>query len=122
MKESEKSFKKEIDYHRYWKEMYEKEHKLRQEVEGELSIVKTITIDSSPEMRGAKEEINDLKNKIADLEEALNSRDYFKSSDYQFLVDENRRLEEERNELVLDNKRLAAEVEDRIARIRKSGM
>ena len=122
MKESKKSFKKEIDYHLYWKEMYEKEHKLRQEIEGELSIVKTITIDSSPEMRGAKEEINDLKNKIADLEEALNSRDYFKSSDYQFLVDENRRLEEERNELVLDNKRLAAEVEDRIARVRKSGM
>ena len=33
---------KEIDYHRYWKDMYEKERKLRQEVEGELSIIKNI--------------------------------------------------------------------------------
>ena len=26
---------KEIDYHRYWKDMYEKEHKLRLEAEGQ---------------------------------------------------------------------------------------
>ena len=35
-------FKDEIDYHRYWKDQYEKERKLRQEVEGELSIIKNI--------------------------------------------------------------------------------
>jgi hypothetical protein len=35
-------FEKEIDYHRYWKERYEKEHKLRQEAEGEMTIVKGI--------------------------------------------------------------------------------
>ena len=58
---------KEIDYHRYWKDMYEKEHKLRQEVEGELTIVKTITIDSSPEMRDAKIEITKLKKEICEL-------------------------------------------------------
>jgi len=58
---------KEIDYHRYWKGMYEKEHKLRQEVEGELTIVKTITIDSSPEMRDAKKEITKLKKEICEL-------------------------------------------------------
>ena len=66
-----------------WEEKYEKEHKLRQEVEGELSIVKTITIDASPEMRDAKKKIdelqnnldrirsenNDLYNKIADFKE-----------------------------------------------------
>ena len=40
-----------------WEEKYEKEHKLRQEAEGELTIVKTITIDSSPEMRDAKAKI-----------------------------------------------------------------
>ena len=40
-----------------WEEKYNKEHKLRQEAEGELTIVKTITIDSSPEMRAAKKEI-----------------------------------------------------------------
>ena len=48
-------------------EMYKKEHKLRQEVEGELTIVKTITIDSSPEMREAKKEITKLKKEICEL-------------------------------------------------------
>ena len=27
----DREFEKEIDYHRYWKDMYEKEHQLRQE-------------------------------------------------------------------------------------------
>ena len=48
-------------------EMYKKEHKLRQEVEGELTIVKTITIDSSPEMREAKKEITELKKELCEL-------------------------------------------------------
>ena len=81
---------KEIDYHRYWKDMYEKEHKLKQEVEGELTIVKTITIDSSPEMRDAKKEITKLKKEICELRQ--------------------------------DNRRLAHEVEDKVNRMRKSGM
>ena len=81
---------KEIDYHRYWKDMYEKEHKLRQEVEGELTIVKTITVDSSPEMRDAKREITKLKKEICELRQ--------------------------------DNRRLAYEVEDKVNRMRKSGM
>ena len=119
-----------------WKEKYEKEHKLRQEVEGELTIVKTITIDSSPEMRDAKAKIKELRdsldrfkeennecyNRIADLTESLKSKDYFKDPDYKFLVDENRRLEEERNELLVDNKKLAAQIEDKINQMRKSGM
>ena len=33
-----------------------------------------------------------LKNKIADFEETLKSRDYTRQHDYQFLIDENRRL------------------------------
>ena len=81
---------KEIDYHRYWKDMYEKEHKLRQEAEGELTIVKTITVDSSPEMRDAKKEITKLKKEICELRQ--------------------------------DNRRLAHEVEDKVNRMRKSGM
>ena len=40
-----------------WEEKNEKEHKLRQEAEGELTIVKTITIDASPEMRDAKKRL-----------------------------------------------------------------
>ena len=62
-----------------------------------------------------------LRNKIADFEETLKSRDYFKQHDYQFLVDENRKLEEERNMLILDNKRLAAQIDDQVNRLRKVG-
>jgi len=50
-----------------WEEMYKREHKLRQEAEGELTIVKTITIDSSPEMREAKKENTKLKKEICEL-------------------------------------------------------
>ncbi len=74
------------------------------------------------ELEQLKEENNNLKNRIADLEETLKSKDYFKDPDYKFLVDENRRLEEERNELLVDNKKLAAQIEDKIDQMRKSGM
>ena len=104
-----------------WKEKYEKEHKLRQEAETETILVKGIGMNS-PEMKAANNEINDLKNQIANLEESLKSKDYFKDPDYKYLVDENRRLESERNELLMDNKKLAAQVEDKINKLRKSGM
>ena len=105
-----------------WKEKYEKEHKLRQEAENEMVLIKGITVTNSPELRAANNEINDLKNKIADLEETVRSKDYFKDPDYQYLVDENRRLESERNELLTDNKKLAAQIEDKMDQLRKSGM
>ena len=122
MKELKKSFKNEIDYHRYWKVMYEKEHKLRQEAEGEMSILKTISVHSSHEMREAKEEINELKNKIASLEDTLTSRDYFEKPDYNYLIEENRRLEEESNELRVDNQKLALQIDGYVSRLRKSGV
>ena len=122
MKESEKLLKKEIDYHRYWKEQYEKERKLRQEVEIEIVLIKGITITNSPELRAANSEINDLKNKIANLEETVKSKDYFRDPDYQFLIGENNRLEQERNELLLDNKKLAQQVDDKINQLRRSGV
>ena len=119
-----------------WKEKYDKEHKLRQEAEGELTIIKTITIDSSPEMRDAKAKIEELQNngdrlrkensgcynRIADLTESLKSKDYFEKPDYKYLVDENRRLEQEKNELLVDNKKLAMQVEEKINQLRKSGL
>ncbi len=126
-----------------WEEKYKKEHKLRQEAEGEMSILKTISVHSSPEMRKAnaqikelhnslerfKKENNECYNRIADLTESLKSKDYFKDPDYKFLVEENlnlrRRiteLEQEVLETKADNIRLAKEVEDRIDKMRKSGM
>ena len=91
------------------------------DAELETSLVKAIGINS-PEMRAAKEEINDLKNKIASLEDCLDSRDYTRQHDYKFLIDENRVLEEERNMLLLDNKRLAQQIDDQVNRLRKAGM
>ena len=119
-----------------WEEKYKKEHTLRQEAEGELTIVKTITIDSSPEMRDAKAKIKELQdsldrfkkennecyNRIADLNETLKSKDYFEKPDYKFLVDENHRLEQQYLEVMADNKKLAAQVEDKMDQLRKSGL
>ena len=112
--EERKKFKKEIDYHRYWKDMYEREHKLRQEAQGETTIVKGIGINS-PEMKEAQQ-------KIKELETVLRSRDYTKQHDYKFLVDENKKLHKEIDEIKQDNKRLAHHIEDRIDRARKAGM
>ena len=114
--------KKEIN----WKER-------AQEAEGELSILRGIETNRVKEAQArsnqlqdeldrVKKENNDLYNKIADLTESLKSKDYFEKPDYQYLIDENRKLEEERNELLTDNKKLAAQIEDKIDQIRKSGM
>ena len=90
------------------------------DAELETSLIKAVGMNS-PEMKAAKEEINTLKNKIADLEETLNSRDYTRQHDYQFLIDENRILEQERNELIIDNKKLAQQIDDQVDRLRKVG-
>ena len=118
-----------------WKEKYKKEHKLRQEAEGETNIVKAIG-QNSPEMKAAKQKIKELQdslerfkkennecyNRIAALTETLESKDYYKDPDYKFLVDENHRLEQQYLEVMADNKKLALEIEDRVNRMRKSGM
>jgi len=107
--------------------------KRAQEAEGELTILKGIETNRVKEAQArsnqlqdeadkVKKENNDLYNKIADLTEVTKSKDYFRDPDYKFLVEENRKLEEERNELLMDNKKLAAQIEDRINRMRKSGM
>ena len=122
------------------KNKYNAEHKSRQEAEGELTIVKTITIDSSPEMRDAKKKIeemqnnldktkkenNDIYNRIATLIEnhkkEVKNLKWIKDHDYIFLVDENKKLHKEVEELKEDNKKLAHEVEGRVNQMRKSGM
>ena len=84
------------------------------DAELETSLIKAVGMNS-PEMKATKKEINDLK-------ETLKSRDYTRQHDYQFLVDENRRLEEERNILTLDNKRLAHQIDDQVNKLRKAGL
>ena len=91
------------------------------DAELETSLVKAVGMNS-PEMKAAKEEINDLKNKIASLEECMNSKDYFKDSDYQFLIDENHRLEQQYLEVIADNKKLAQQIDHQVDRLRKAGM
>jgi len=51
---------KEDQHKENWKEKYEKEHRLRQEAEGELSIVKGIGMNS-PEVIKLKKEICELR-------------------------------------------------------------
>ena len=91
------------------------------DAELETSLIKAVGMNS-PEMKAAKEEINDLKNKIASLEECMNSKDYFKNNDYQFLIDENHRLEQQYLEVMADNRKLAQQIEDQLYRLRRSGM
>ena len=119
-----------------WEEKYKKEHKLRQEAEGELTIVKGISVHMSPEMRDAKKKIEELQNslerfkeennecynRIADLTEVAQSKDYFRDPDYKYLIEENQRLEQERNELLVINKRLNQKTEDQVEKARKAGM
>ena len=57
-----------------------------------------------------------------EAEDKLKSRDYTKQHDYKFLVDENKKLHKEVDELKRDNKRLAHHIEDRIDKSRKAGM
>ena len=107
--------------------------KRAEEAEGELSIMKGIETNRVKEAQARcdhlqaeldrfKKENNECYNRIADLTESLESKDYFKDPDYKYLIEENRRLEAERNELLKDNKKLAAQVEDKIDKLRKSGM
>ena len=70
-------------------------------------------------------EINDLKNRMADLEEDLHSKEYWEKPDYKFLVNENldlRRkiteLEQEVLETKLDNKMLAEQISTMMERMR----
>ncbi len=101
MKESKKSSMKETDY---------------------ILEIEKVKKEADKLMMNKLEEIEELKNKIADLEETVKSKDYFRDPDYKFLVEENHRLEQERNELLMDNKKLAAQIEDKIDQLRKSGM
>ena len=99
---------KEIDYHRYWKDMYEKEHKLRQEAEGELTILKGIETNRVKEAQDAL--ANALE--VNESHQKLNGK-------LQMRIIE---LEQDNLELHADNKKLAKQIEDKIDSLRKAGM
>ena len=105
------ALKKELDLERECSQAgYLENKKLikrAQEAEGELTIIKGIG-NTSPEMKALKEEIKNLK--------------WIKDQDYIFLIDENKKLRKEIEELKNDNKKLAQEIEDRVNRMRESGM
>jgi len=94
-----------------WEEKYNKEHKLRQEAEGEMSILKTISVHSSPEMRDAKAKIQELQNSL-DRFKKENNECYNRIA---HLLKENEEIKE-------DNKKIARQVEDQLTRARKAGM
>ena len=101
---------KEIDYHRYWKDMYEKERKLRQEAQGETTIVKGIGM-SSPEMRDAKARIKELDNSLAIALEINEEHQRY-----------NGKLQTRLTDVEEDNKKLAHQVEDlKMNHVRKAG-
>jgi len=84
-----------------FQEKYEKEHKLRQEAEGELSILKGIETHRVKEAQDALAnalEVNESHQKL------------------------NGKLQQRVTELEEDNKKLAHEIEDRVHKMRKSGL
>ena len=101
---------KEIDYHRYWKDMYEKEHKLRLEAEGETHLVKAVGMNS-PEMKEAKSKIKELELGLANALEVNESHQKL-----------NGKLQGRLTEVEEDNKKLASQVEDKVNQLRKSGV
>jgi len=102
-------FDKEIDYHRYWKDMYEKEHKLRQEAQGEMTIVKGIGINS-PEMKDAQHRIKELDNSLAIALEINESHQRY-----------NGKLQTRLTELEEENKKLYNTLNKKIEDVRKAG-
>ena len=57
-----------------------------------------------------------------ELKKEIKNLKWIKDHDYIFLVDENKKLHKELRELKKDNKKLANEINDRIAQARQSGL
>jgi len=111
--------------------------KRAEEAEGELSIMKGIETNRVKEAQARSSQLqdeldrvhkekNDLFIRIAELIEAnekeVKNLKWVKDHDYIFLVDENKKLHKEVRELKEDNKKLAHEINDRIARAREAGL
>jgi hypothetical protein len=107
----------------------EREHKLRQEAEGELSIMKGIETNRVKEAQArsnhlqkeldrVKKENNDLFNRVADALEINESHQKLNGKLQERLTE----LEQENIEVHADNIKLARQVEDRLNQLRKAGL
>ena len=104
---------------------YKKEHKLRQEAEGEMTILKTISVHSSPEMKAANLKIDEMRKEL-DRVKLDNNNLYTRVADA-LEVNENHqklngKLQVRIAELEDDNKQLADQVYDQVEKARKAGM
>jgi len=66
------------------------------------------------------DELAEAKQLIKTLQGQIQSLQYTKHHDYQFLVEENRRLEQELNEAKADNKKLAQQIDNMVDKLRDS--
>jgi septal ring factor EnvC (AmiA/AmiB activator) len=66
------------------------------------------------------DELAEAKQLIKTLQGQVSSLQYTKHHDYKFLVEENRRLEQELNEAKVDNKKLAQQINDMADKLRDS--
>ena len=104
-----------------WQEKYNKEHKLRQEAEGETTIVKGIG-QHSPEMKTLVSEVEALKQQLfVDREEAERSlaNALEVNESHQKL---NGKLQERVTELEEENKKMHDHLNKRIEAARKAGL
>ena len=67
----------------------------------------------SDELAAAKQLIKTLQGQVSSLQ-------YTKHHDYKFLVEENRRFEQELNETKADNKKLTQQINDMAGKLRDS--
>ena len=120
----DREFEQEIDYHRYWKDMYEKEHKLRQEAETETILVKGIGMNS-PEMKAAKAKIDEMRKEL-DRIKLDNNNLYTRVADALEVNEHhqelNGKLQSRITEVEEDNRKLANQIEDKVNQMRRSGM
>ena len=93
-------------------------HKTNQELTNEMILVKGITVTNSPELRDANKTIKALEDRLAELlsvedkHQELNGKLHMRVTE----------LEQENLELHADNKKMAAQVEDTVERMRKAGV
>ena len=108
-----------------WKIKYEQEHKLRQEAEGELTIVKGISVHMSPEMRDAQKKIKELQDSLDRFKKENN--DCYNRIAEALEVNEshqklNGKLQERLTELEEENKKMHDHLNKQIDNARKAGM